>query len=101
MKNKISECDNGNALPTCVPVKNSCQVTWFSVVNSGNKIESAKYKCTLGSESFYLQLGYEALRQMHLSDGNCLNIHCKLETDEEGDIIYRCFSCEEPLHMNI
>ena len=77
------------------------QASWFGVVSFGDVIYDEKFKVTIGESSFWLQPGYESLRNMTLSDQTTVVLHCKVDLDENEDIIFKCFTLDkEPSNIH-
>ena len=73
------------------------QASWFGVITFGTPNYDKKYLCSFGGRSFRLQSGYEALRNMIIDNGKEVIVHCKIDSDIGENIIFKCFSTDEPV----
>ncbi|XP_047139031.1 uncharacterized protein LOC124814958 [Hydra vulgaris] len=80
-------------------VNNSCssrKLRWLGVVNYGRAVDNITFQCKLGSGSFNLHCDYESIRIAKTDNGNEIEIHSKVECENEMPI-FKVFTIELPL----
>lgn len=78
-------------------VCNKRQATWFGVISFGTMVLGEKYVVKLGESSLRLQPGYESLRSIKLAEDKEIMLHCKVDLDHLQNIIFKCFTTDEPV----
>ena len=69
---------------------------WLGVVSLGEFNKNPKFLCHIGKKAFKLQVGYESIRQVKISNNESVLVHCKIG-EADGEPLFECFSDTQPI----